>query len=144
MRRCAFCRAFLREQRERCPQCGCYIDVLRNDRTLLESHALRFVDDAFKEGRAEQSIRQQLTDEGFPPELFNERLQYLAAARRRSVRAWGIGQVVVGLGMLLGGLFLTIGTYLVALGGMYIVAVGFIVLGAGTLGRGLQALFFRN
>jgi hypothetical protein len=145
LRRCALCRGLLRDQRERCPQCGCYIEVMRNERGLLESHASRFVHDAFAEGRAEQSIRQQLIEEGFSPELFEERLQWLAAQRRKSVRAWGIGQILIGLGMLVAGLFFTIGTYLIAApGGKYIITTGLILFGAATLGRGLQAMFFRN
>lgn len=119
---------------------------MRNELSVLESHTSRFVHDAFKEGRAEQSIRQQLLEEGFDPHLFEERLQWLAAQRRRSIRAWGMGQAMVGLGILLVGLTITIGTYLLApeLGGKYFLATGLIIVGAGTLGRGLQALFFRN
>jgi hypothetical protein len=46
--------------------------------------------------------------------------------------------------LLLAGLIVTVGTYLFAPGGRFVIAIGLIFVGAGILGRGLQALFFRN
>jgi hypothetical protein len=103
------------------------------------------VHEGFKEGLAEGSIREELMGLGFTPESFEERLTFLAADRRRSVRAWGIGQVLIGSAILLAGLGLTVGTYMIAgSGGKYLIMTGLILVGAATLGRGLQALLFRD
>ena len=137
-RRCVFCRSLLCEARERCDKCGRYIDVLRNPSADIASYVSGRVHDWIKEGRAEGSVRDSLVEKGFPSELFEERLNALAAARRRSIRAWGIGQAVIGGAILLAGLVLSVGSYM-AIGRTFIITIGIILAGAATLGRGLQA-----
>ncbi len=145
VRRCFFCRAILRDDNERCATCGRYVDVTQNDPEFLKEHLERRVDLAFQEGRAEKSILDQLIDEGFPPELFEERLRELAVERRRSVRWWGMGQIVTGSAILMVGIGVIAGLYL-STGRLFVnlITGGVIVFGAATLGRGLQALFFRH
>jgi hypothetical protein len=145
VRRCIFCRAILRNDNERCGTCGRYLDVTLNDPEFVLDHVERRVDRAFAEGRAEQSIRDELINEGFPPELFEQRLSALASQRRRSVRLWGLGQIATGSIILMVGIGVITGLYL-STGRLFVnlITGGVIIFGAATLGRGLQALFFRN
>lgn len=120
---------------------------MQNDLEFVKSHVAQRVEAALSEGRAEGSIRDELIGEGFPQELFDIRLRAVAARRRQAVRAWGIGQIVVGAAITVVGVGFSVGTYLMARGGgggKYFILSGVIILGAATLGRGLEALFFRD
>ena len=145
VRRCIFCRSILRNDNERCGTCGRFLDVTQNDPEFVLDHVDRRIDRAFTEGRAEQSIREELINEGFPPELFEKRLSALASQRRRSVRLWGLGQIAVGTFIMMVGVGIIAGLY-VATGRLFVnlITGGVIIFGAATLGRGLQALFFRH
>jgi hypothetical protein len=116
---------------------------MRNSADDVESHVARRVDEAMAEGRLRESIVNELTTEGFPLHLYEDRMNALNSQRIRAARQWGIGQVVVGGLLSLVGLGITL-TTLLGGGGGYVILYGLILLGVAILGRGLQALFYRG